>query len=102
MSESRDETGMEYRDSIKGPHYTQIADIEATEFFEDESINWRYCMCHATFSHREACEFIIHAGDPEFVENRVDEMKDFGCTEDFIKAYVGAAAAGAVRVLFWS
>jgi hypothetical protein len=102
MSEDRDETGMEYRDSNNGPHFTTVAEIEASDLFEDESINWKYCRCHATFSHKEACEFIIHSGDPEFVENTVDEMVSFGCTKDFIESYKLAAASGAVRVLFWS
>ena len=102
MSESRDETGMEYRGSTKGPHYTQMAEIEASDFFEDESVNWQYCMCHATFVHKEACEFIIHSGDYEFVTSRCREMKEFGCTEDFIKAYKHAAEQGAIRVLFWA
>ena len=67
--------------------------------------NWMYCNEHATFSHRDACEFIIHIGPAqegsrhwEFV---VDEMKVCGCTQDFIQAYLDAKDAGAVRVMFW-
>ena len=101
MSESRDENGMEARDKVS-PHFTTMAEVNADSYFEDESVNWKYCMCHATFSHKEACEFIIHSGDNDFVEHKVEEMKEFGCTEDFINAYKMAAASGAIRVLFWS
>lgn len=51
---------------------------------------------------KEACEFIIHSGDKEFVSNRAAEMLKYGCTQDFITAYVVAAASGAIRVLFWA
>lgn len=94
--------GLEFRGGNKGPHFTELAEIDATEFFEDESVNWQYCMCHATFSHKEACEFIIHSGDAEFVNHRSEEMKEFGCTKDFIDAYRKAAKQGAIRILFYA
>lgn len=81
---------------------SQIAEIDATDLFEGENINWQYCMQHATFSHKEACEFIIHIGDDEFIANCIQEMQEFGCTEDFIRAYREAKATGAWRVLFWA
>lgn len=101
-SECPNGDGLEFRNGNKGPHFTEMAEIDATDLFEDESINWQYCMCHATFAHKEECEFIIHAGDEEFVEYIVKEMEDFGCTKDFITAYKKAAAEGAIRVLFWA
>lgn len=83
------------------PHFTTMAEVEASEFFPDENVNWNYCMTQATFSHRDACEFIIHCGDPDFVKNRATHMRNFGCTPAFIDAYLLAAASGAIRVLFY-
>ena len=83
------------------PHFTTMAEVEASEFFPDENVNWNYCMEHATFSHRDACEFIIHSGDPEFVKHTATQMKNFGCTPAFRDAYLLAAASGAIRVLFY-
>jgi len=81
-----------------------IAEVEASEFFdsnEGESVNWHYCNERATFSHKHACEFILHCGEAEFTKRKVDEMKAFGCTTAFIDTYISAAASGAVRVLFY-
>jgi len=83
------------------PHFTTMAEIEASEFFPDEGVNWKYCMEHATFSHRDACEFIIHCGDGEFTKSTAERMKNFGCTIPFIDAYILASASGAIRVLFY-
>lgn len=86
------------------PTYSVMAEVEATDLFEDESINWQYCVKHASFTHNDAdvCEFIIHSGNGEFVENVVKEMKDFGCTQSFIEAYKDAAQRGVIRVMFWA
>jgi hypothetical protein len=72
--------------------------------------NWRYCVEHANFSHREACEFILHVGEdprrdydglPEYASRTVRGMLEYGCSKSFIDAYVAVAKAGAIRVLFW-
>lgn len=83
------------------PHFTTMAEIEASAFFPDENVNWKYCVEHATFAHRDACEFIIHAGETDYVHNKAEQMKNFGCTPAFIDAYLLAAASGAIRVLFY-
>ena len=82
-------------------HFEVMAEVEASEFFEDESVNWRYCKEQAAFSHRHACEFILHCGNDVFTKRTVEDMKAFGCTTNFIDAYIAAAAAGATRVLFY-
>jgi hypothetical protein len=84
------------------PDFTVTAEVEAIGLFEDENVNWRFCMEHATFTHKDACEFIIHCGDSEFVTNVIEGMKVFGCTKEFIAAYKLAADSGAVRVLFYA
>lgn len=86
---------------------TPLMEIE-WDFGDVTDPNWMYCNEHATFSHREACEFILHIGiDPnveagdEHWRHVVDEMKTFGCTQEFIQAYLDAKDAGAMRVMFW-
>jgi hypothetical protein len=79
-----------------------IAEVESSGLFEDDNVNWQYCRAHATFSHREACEFIIHCGEPSYWKERIKQMKEYGCTKDFIEEYEKAAEAGAVRVLFYA
>lgn len=77
--------------------------------FDDDGPDWSYCQAHATFSHREACEFVLHVGSdgidasglPEYARNLVDEMMRWTCTPAFIEAYTSAARTGAARVLFW-
>lgn len=70
--------------------------------------NWTFLRDHANFSHREACEFILHIGDdrlhpsrlPEYARRTIQQMKDHGCSDAFIEAYTSAAKTGATRVLF--
>ncbi len=61
-------------------------------------------MQHAAFSHREACEFLVHVGPTEdrYWKHVEHEMREYGCTDDFIAAYLSAKDAGAMRVLYWS
>jgi hypothetical protein len=85
------------------------ASIEASELFENDNINWQFCVERATFQHKDddACEFILHIGqDPLFGDSyfnlKVAEMREYGCTDEFVAAYIAACDAGAVRVLFWA
>lgn len=86
--------------------FSVLADVDATDFFVDaegdESVNWDWCVANATFSHKDACEFVVHIGDAaaSMEASVVESMKEAGCTEDFINAYQSAARAGAMRVLF--
>lgn len=73
----------------------------------DDDINWKFLNQEANFSHRDACEFILHIGAGEakqdaYWSNMVHRMKEFGCTDDFIDAYIAAKNTGAMRVMFWS
>lgn len=87
--------------------FSKLAEIEWG--FEDFDVNWTWCVAHANFVHKEACEFIIHVGDDnvidglnDYAKNTIAEMREENCTEEFIKAYEDAARAGAIRVLFWA
>lgn len=86
------------------PTFEVMAEIDATGFFEDESVNWEWCVANATFVHKDACEFIVHAGAgvSSMVESIAASTRAFGCTGDFIAAYEQNAKAGAVRVLFFA
>jgi len=83
-------------------HFTVTAEVDATAMFDDESADWRYCKERATFTHADACEFVLHCGDDEYVDGRILEMKAAGCSAAFIDAYRLAAERGAVRVIFYA
>lgn len=66
--------------------------------------NWAYCMSNAVFSHKEACEFILHIGsnkDKDFWQNEVVKMMEALCTPAFVNLYIAAKDAGAIRLLVW-
>jgi len=69
--------------------------------FDDEDPNWIWCMAHASFAHREACEFILYIGSDDHSSLHVEHMRKGGCTDDFVAAYLAAKDAGAVRVIFY-
>ena len=72
--------------------------------FDDQDPNWIWCVAHASFVHREACEYILYIGaqlgDDAYWKLEAEHMRRGGCTEDFIDAYLAAKDAGAVRVIF--
>ena len=38
-------------------HFTIMAEVDATDLFKDEGVNWKYCKKHATFTHQAGeCE----------------------------------------------
>jgi len=82
----------------------QLAEVE-WDFAEDDT-NWKWCKENATFVHREWCEFILHIGEPidtgiPYWQFLVTEMREGGCTEDFITKYIECKDAGAWHVLLW-
>ena len=87
------------------PVFSVLAEIE-WDFDGDSDVNRRFLVEHSAFTHKEACEFIVHVGaadDPQGHWVSVEQsMRDFGCHEAFIRAYSAAKDAGATRVLFWS
>ena len=82
-----------------------LGSIEATDLFGDENINWQWCVAHATFTHRDACEFVVYVG-PSIGEadsayrSTLASMREHGCTEAFVSAYTQAAKIGALYVMF--
>jgi len=87
------------------PPITEVSvtiSIEASALFEDDNVNWRYCTQQAPFPHRDACEFFLYCYEPDYVSNRIADMRKFGCTPEFIEAYQQAHALGAMHVLFYA
>ena len=62
----------------------KLLDVDASDLFEDESPDWKYCIEHATFSHREACEFMLYIGDDTSAEVLRAHMSTNGCSQDFL------------------
>jgi hypothetical protein len=94
--------------------FTILAEVDATDLFDgDESNpNWVFCMgenetgeSNVTFSHKSACEFILHIYGYENEDSHQKEkvrMRMAGCTLEFIKAYEEARIAGARSILFYA
>jgi hypothetical protein len=63
-----------------------VLDIDASDLFENDSLDWQYCIEHAAFSHREACEFLLHVpSDEEALEELLREMIAYDdCSEDLV------------------
>lgn len=80
----------------------QIIEIDASEFFNNESANWKWCVKYASFSNRELLEFIVCCDSLTETNRMVESMKILGCTYDFIDAFVSANEKGARMVLFYS
>jgi hypothetical protein len=77
------------------------------DFEDEEGADFQWCLKNATFTHKQACEFILHigkdeSGSPAYWRSYIEDMRKGGCTEDFIAAYLAAKDAGAVRVLFYA
>jgi hypothetical protein len=91
----------------RGYHVTTLCEYSANELFEDDNVNWRYCVDHANFVHNdEECEFILHLytdnGDDWFAEEILHKMQEFGCTEEFIALVRDARCAGFDKLLLWA
>lgn len=94
--------------SVMSRTFSVLAEVEASSLFAGENINWKYCVDHATFVHRDpdACEFIFYVGgspgDEDYAETVIEQMKKYGCTPEFIDAYKASCDAGTIRVLFYA
>lgn len=76
-----------------------IAEIEYT-YWGDETdtfSDWSLMNKHATFSHKDACEFIFWIGDPsdnECKTNRLEELKQLEFSSHFLIACYEAQKLG--------
>lgn len=76
-----------------------MVEVDADFLFENESENWKWCLDNATFTHREACEFIIHLGKDTIFE---PSFKKYGCSKEFSRLIAQARAAGAEWLLLYA
>jgi hypothetical protein len=80
-----------------------LVEHDATELFRDESPDWRFCLEHGAFSHREACEFLLHVPKSGVdLAYREDELRAFGCSDGLVALLRGAHAVGAVWLLLYA
>lgn len=81
-----------------------VAEVDATELFGDENINWQYCCDYVPFQVKDACEFLLstHLDEIEYFEQTKNAMRLYGCTSAFITAYHDARQLGAAKVLFYA
>jgi hypothetical protein len=81
-----------------------LAEVDAIFLFENEGVNWKYCVENCSFIHKNPknCEFILDIpSDPKDFHNEVIKMSNFGCTLKFIDTYVEANKRNFSRILFW-
>ena len=79
-----------------------MVEVDAAQLFADESKDWEFCKEFATYSHYEACEFILHIGPKDYSDHRIKEMEEFGCSAGLINAYKAARESWATNVLFYA
>lgn len=79
-----------------------VIEIEAAELFENENVNWDYCVSQASLLANDACEFMMYVSEPDVLDECVENMILFGCTDSFVKAYKYAASVGANYILFYA
>lgn len=84
----------------------KITDMRVGQFnlleFEREGRDWQLAHEHATFSHREACEFIFYLGADLIKHLRtMAEYKELGFSRNFLSACAEAYEKGFTYVCFY-
>ena len=82
----------------------KMAEIDAHELFEDDSFDWKYCMNFATFHHadNDSCEFILYLSkDNEIFKETVENMKECGCSEEFMDTCMEVKNKNIEFILFY-
>lgn len=74
--------------------------------FEEGDADHEFCKKNASFTHVEACEFVLHIGQDTHEEDShfnvmLRKMKEEKCSEDFIEQYRQAGELGAIRAIFY-
>lgn len=82
----------------------QVANIDYSDVFqlqgEDEGSDWALLNAHATFSHKEACEFILYVGSEP--ETLVELLEHFGYSKVLIDYCKAAQSLGFKYVCFYA
>lgn len=81
-----------------------VLDVDASGLFENESVDWKYCVERASFQHSEACEFLLHVpADEESLEEQLREMIAYDeCSEDLVDVFRAAWECRAAWILLHS
>jgi hypothetical protein len=84
-------------------HDTKMVETEWEFHGGDDSSDWVYLNDEATFSHKNACEFILWVPDDrDAFEERLCGMREAGCSPDLIEAFTEARRRGAEKLLIYS
>lgn len=63
-------------------------------------LNW--CMNHASFAHKEACEFMVYCGgNTEDFKHELGQMSRHGVSQEFISCIKHARSEGAKWAMFY-
>lgn len=69
---------------------------------EEWNVNGQYAQSHCSYRHTEYADLLLHVpGDEDAFSDRLSELKQWGCSADFIALYKEAYAAEVRYLLFW-
>lgn len=84
----------------------KVCQIDWTEYFNEEDKlagDWALCNKYATFSHKDACEFIFWIGSDRAARlNRYSELAALGFSLNFLTAVKAAQARNFVYLTFYA
>lgn len=96
-------------DCLSTAEFSVLMDVDVTPLFYNEdgsfqnNINWQFCQQYAVFEHTSEYEYILHIGDGrdnnQLSDSIIEDMKEFGCTPEFIELYKEARRKGAMRLM---
>lgn len=80
-----------------------LAEYDVHELFADESAAWAYAVEHASFSHKEACEFMFYVGGEtqDFLDS-LGMHSAQGCPQELISYLKHARDLGATWAMFYA
>lgn len=90
------------------PEFKRVLMMEYNvgELFDNDSPNWKYCVEHASFAHKDedACEFMLYLepDDETVFEMKFQEMNKAGCSAQFMNVVNEARKTGAVWLLLYA
>lgn len=100
-----------FREKLERPNRDEakIWELDLSQYLtpKDESgeewnINGQYAQAHCSYRHTQYADLLLHVpSDEESFADRLQELKQWGCTEDFIALYQEAHAAEVRFLLFW-
>lgn len=68
----------------------------------DPTSDWSLANTHATFSHKDSCEFIFWLGKGEMHIERLKDLKELGFSSEFVERCKYASEQGFNYINFYS